>query len=54
MTSLIRGVAAGAVGTAVLNTLTYLDMAVRGRPSSSVPADTAGKMADLFGVTLAA
>lgn len=54
MTSLFRGVAAGAVGTAVLNTLTYLDMAVRGRPASSVPADTAGKMADLAGVTLAA
>ena len=53
MTSLIQGVAAGAVGTAALNTLTYLDMAVRGRPSSSVPADTAGKLADLAGVTLA-
>lgn len=54
MTDLLHGIVSGAVGTAVLNTVTYLDMAVRGRPSSSVPADTAGKMADLAGVTLAA
>lgn len=36
-TSVIHGVTAGAVGTVVLNSVTYLDIAVRGRPSSSVP-----------------
>lgn len=50
---LIHGAAAGAVGTAVLNTVTYLDMAVRGRPSSDVPAKTAEEMTDLVGVELA-
>jgi hypothetical protein len=43
---------AGAVGTSVLNTVTYLDMAVRGRPASSVPSETAGKLADIAGVPL--
>jgi hypothetical protein len=51
---LVQGLAAGAVGTAVLNTVTYLDMAVRARPSSSVPADTVDKMTDIADVTLAA
>jgi hypothetical protein len=32
-----RGLLAGAVGTTVLNAVTYLDMAVRGRPASTVP-----------------
>lgn len=50
---IIHGAAAGAVGTAVLNSVTYLDMAVRGRPSSNVPAETAEKMTDLAGVELA-
>ena len=49
---LIQGLAAGAVGTAVLNTVTYLDMAVRGRPSSSVPAQTVDELTDLGEVTL--
>ena len=34
------GAVAGAMGTAALNAVTYLDMAVRGRPSSQVPAHT--------------
>jgi len=34
------GAAAGAAGTTALNALTYLDMAVRGRPTSSAPQDT--------------
>ncbi len=38
------GLAAGAVGTVALNTVTYLDMLVRGRPASNVPADAAGKL----------
>lgn len=54
MKHLVHGLAAGAVGTAVLNTVTYLDMAVRARPASSVPAETVDKMTDLAGVTLAA
>lgn len=54
MRHLVHGLAAGAVGTAVLNTVTYLDMAMRARPSSDVPAQTVDKMADLAGVTLAA
>lgn len=51
---LIHGLTAGAVGTAVLNTVTYLDMVVRDRPSSSVPAQTAERATDLVGATLAA
>ncbi|MEX2658303.1 MAG: hypothetical protein WD232_01300 [Acidimicrobiales bacterium] len=54
MGHVIQGLAAGAAGTAVLNTVTYLDMAIRARPSSSVPADTVDKMTELAGVTLAA
>ncbi len=51
---LIHGLTAGAVGTAVLNTVTYLDMVVRDRPSSDVPAQTAERATDLVGITLAA
>lgn len=51
---LINGLTAGAVGTAVLNTVTYLDMVVRDRPSSTVPAETAERATGLVGVTLAA
>jgi hypothetical protein len=51
---LINGLTAGAVGTAVLNTVTYLDMVIRDRPSSNVPAQTAERATDLVGVTLAA
>jgi hypothetical protein len=32
------GAAAGAVGTVALDVSTYVDMAVRGRPASEVPA----------------
>ena len=38
--SILAGAAAGAAGTTALNAVTYLDMAVRGRPASSAP-DTA-------------
>jgi hypothetical protein len=41
----LRGAAAGAVGTSALNTVTYLDMVVRGRASSSTPEDTVEKLA---------
>jgi len=52
MGDLVHGLMAGAVGTSVLNTVTYLDMTVRGRPASSVPSETAGKLADIAGVPL--
>lgn len=50
---LVQGLAAGAVGTAVLNTVTYLDMVIRDRPSSDVPAETAEKVTDLVGLSIA-
>lgn len=37
--TLRRGLLAGAVGTTAINLTTYLDMAVRGRPASGLPAD---------------
>src|SRR3954451_11415617 len=45
MERLVKGLAAGAVGTSLLNTVTYLDMGVRGRPSSSVPSQDGEKLA---------
>ena len=42
----LRGAAAGAAGTTALNVVTYLDMAVRGRPASSTPEQTLEKMAE--------
>lgn len=36
----LRGAAAGAAGTTALNAVTYLDMAVRGRGTSSTPEQT--------------
>ncbi|MBV9952070.1 MAG: hypothetical protein JO291_08975 [Acidimicrobiia bacterium] len=44
--SMLRGAMAGAAGTTALNAVTYLDMAFRGRPSSSTPEDTVEKVAD--------
>jgi hypothetical protein len=46
----MRGAAAGAAGTTALNAVTYLDMAVRGRPASSTPEDTVEKVASAAGV----
>jgi hypothetical protein len=42
----VRGAAAGAAGTTALNAVTYLDMAVRGRGSSSTPEQTVEKLAE--------
>jgi hypothetical protein len=42
----LRGAAAGAAGTTALDAVTYLDMAVRGRPSSSTPEQTVEQLAD--------
>ena len=43
---LLRGAAAGATGTTVLNTVTYLDMTARGRGTSSTPEQTVEKLAE--------
>ncbi|MFF9086606.1 hypothetical protein ACF1BE_09395 [Streptomyces sp. NPDC014991] len=45
MQTIVRGGAAGAAGTTVLNAVTYADMALRGRPSSQTPARTVDKIA---------
>jgi hypothetical protein len=42
---LLRGAAAGAAASAALDAVTYVDMAVRGRPASSTPEDTVEKLA---------
>jgi hypothetical protein len=49
---ILNGAAAGAAGTTALNTVPYLDMAVRGRPASSTPEETVTKLADVAGVTI--
>lgn len=46
----LLGAAARAAGTTALNAVTYLDMAVRGRPSSSTPEDTVEKLSALVHV----
>jgi hypothetical protein len=49
---LLSGAAAGAAGTTALNVITYLDIAVRGRPTSNTPERTVEAMANLFGLTV--
>src|SRR3954468_1758615 len=41
----LRGAAAGAAGTTALNIVTYLDMALRGRPASTTPDRTVERLA---------
>jgi len=41
MKKFARGAVAGAAGTTALNAVGYADMALRGRPASSVPARVA-------------
>ena len=43
---MLRGAAAGAAGSTALNAVTYLDMAVRGRGTSSTPEDTVERLAE--------
>lgn len=52
MKNVVAGMAAGAVGTTALNMATYLDMAVRGRPASSVPEDAVRKIGESLGVSI--
>lgn len=47
---LFHGIAAGAAGTTALNVATYTDMAVRGRPASSIPEKSVERLAEQFGV----
>ena len=44
-----RGLLAGAAGTTALTAATYLDMALRGRPASTVPERTVDALADALG-----
>jgi len=46
------GAVAGAAGTTALNAVTFVDMAVRGRPASSTPEETVQRGADLVGVRI--
>jgi hypothetical protein len=46
MQTIVRGAVAGAAATTALNAVTYLDMAVRGRPPSSTPEQSVQKLAD--------
>ncbi|WP_433256805.1 hypothetical protein ACQPYK_18555 [Streptosporangium sp. CA-135522] len=50
--SLQAGIFAGAAGTTALDIVTYLDMAVRGRPASGLPAEAAGELTGRAGVDL--
>lgn len=50
----LQGMAAGAVGTAALDIVSYADMALRGRPASQVPAHVAGALAAKVGIRLSA
>lgn len=45
-----RGALAGAAGTTVLNAVTYLDMTVRGRPTSSTPEQLVETIAGDVGI----
>lgn len=49
---LLWGVIAGAAGTMALDVTTYLDMALRARPASQVPAQVAGTLAERVGLDL--
>lgn len=48
----LRGAAAGAAASTALNAATYLDMAVRGRPTSSTPEQTVERLAEVAHVPI--
>ena len=52
MKKFARGAVAGAAGTTALNAVGYADMALRGRPASSVPARVAEQLARRVGETI--
>lgn len=49
---LLDGAIAGAVGSTALNVVSYLDMALRGRPASTTPERTAGRLTEVLHVGL--
>lgn len=49
---ILAGAVAGAAGVVALNAVGYLDMLIRGRPASDMPARLAGKLADEVGLPL--
>jgi hypothetical protein len=49
---IVRGAAAGAAGTTALNAVTYLDMALRGRPASSTQETTVEVLTDRTPLTV--
>lgn len=51
-TKLGRGIAAGAAGITMLNAITYLDMAIRGRPSSDTPSQAVELLAGKAGTQI--
>lgn len=46
------GIAAGAAGVTTLNAITYLDMAVRARPSSDAPSQAVERLAGQAGMQI--
>lgn len=50
MRGALRGAAAGAAGTTALNGVTYLDMALRGRPGSDTPEETVRALSEKTGI----
>lgn len=51
-TRLGHGLAAGAAGVTMLNAITYLDMAVRARPSSDTPSQAVEQLAGKAGAEI--
>jgi hypothetical protein len=49
---IVNGALAGAAGTTALNAVTYLDMSLRGRPSSSTPEASIEKLAEKASVQI--
>jgi hypothetical protein len=49
---IVAGLVAGAAGTVAINVTSYLDMLIRGRPASNLPAQVAGALADDVGLPL--
>lgn len=49
---IVAGAVAGAAGVVALNAAGYVDMLIRGRPASDMPARVAGKLADEMGLPL--
>jgi hypothetical protein len=47
-----KGLVAGATGTTALYAVTYLDMALRGRPASDTPKRTVERIAEVLDVAL--